>query len=133
MKEMNKCFSFHQSQPSTSLCSHCCTVRGRHFPSISPSPVQTFTILSCSKISFKVIQKAQQSVTSDRWKAVCSVKSVSTLHINLSQKRGGRKKKWMSRHFTSCSHPANNDSTRNKRIVSVKSKKRENRKVEFSM
>lgn len=49
MKEMNKCFSFHQSQSSTSLCSRCSEICGRHAPSIFPSPSQTATVLRLKK------------------------------------------------------------------------------------
>lgn len=57
MKEMNKCFSFHQSQSSTSLCTRHCTVHGRHFPSISPSPQQTAVVLVYKKRVLKVTKK----------------------------------------------------------------------------
>lgn len=97
MKEMNKCFCFHQSGSSTSLCRLRRTVNAPRFPSILPPPSPTPTVLICLKTS-----KLENSIVSLRWKFTALISpilpSVCPPRLaNKPYKRG----KGSSRHFTS--------------------------------
>lgn len=123
MKEMNKCFSFHQSQPSTSHWRRHCTVRGRHFPSISPLASADFhrsrllknPPLSCPESTVWCFLYQVETA--------CSVKSISALRSTHTKSQEAGKKKWMSRHFKSCSHSLNNDGMRNVCLAQLDTKR----------
>lgn len=88
---MNKCCSFHQSQSSTSLCSRCCTVHRRHFPSIFPSPSRTATVLICLKLLQEQPWKLLQHVTTVQWKLSALISPKPPSFLTKPQRQGNER------------------------------------------